>query len=521
MGTKKFSRIVAFSDLHGDVECLAHSLVEKKIFYEADDIVDRIQSLVEEQADANILEELVIPQEFPTLLLFLGDCLDRYRYGYHILQLIQQIQWKKFQIHLEVLMGNHDLLNLMFFLNPYQLHHLHQGSGFSPSDVLYYISRMGLDQSLRGFIELHGHEIIQEQRKFYQQGFWEFSLPEYTARFQYSEDLSGLNEISSIKKENRWDYHRKLAQKLGLEMPKEHGSIRGGYNPWENSLFSNQIYYYLEKYAQKTGITNWWGLPKQHSENISKANLLEYSSSHEDLEILPIDWRILSLIWRKHYGEFFSQAKLFYLNQSTLFVHGGISPMAMTDSISFGSLYRHQKGEFKSLESTRGDLGLLVERKNRLFQQIIQDSLFNFTFRNMAGIEILDQIGYWRGSAEGFPFYAGPLWADFNFLSSELRREREVHRDGPLKKLYQNFAKETGIRRIICGHTRFLVEERSSPRYLISDEFQKIGLEYICIDNSCSQGYRDDAYEDLADVLNGIEIDANGKITDEGDTHLS
>jgi len=80
-----------------------------------------------------------------------------------------------------------------------------------------------------------------------------------------------------------------------------------------------------------------------------------------------------------------------------------------------------------------------------------------------------------------------------------------------LLEFYKKFCETYGIKRIICGHTPlFSFEDHPGPRMRkIKTLEEKTGLQYICIDNGCSRGYRRDK-----PVLNGIEIDKAGVITE-------
>ncbi len=75
-------------------------------------------------------------------------------------------------------------------------------------------------------------------------------------------------------------------------------------------------------------------------------------------------------------------------------------------------------------------------------------------------------------------------------------------------ELYTDFKKITKITKIICGHTQYVDAKESEIRYRKMKGIEETGLEYICIDNGCSEAYR----ERKGSVINGIEIDENGDI---------
>jgi len=179
--------------------------------------------------------------------------------------------------------------------------------------------------------------------------------------------------------------------------------------------------------------------------------------------------------------------------------------LAMMDPLAFGNRYDPRNDTFRPLH---GDLGLkdVVERSNRLMAQIVENALNDYSFRRMNGAEVLDQIGFWRGVARGFPTFGGPIWSDFNYLQQCLEKDERI------RLLYKRFKEATGIERVICAHTPFKFPNQPEIRFMMSGELQAIGLEYLCIDNACSIAYCDDECR-----LNGIEIDRDGKILDLGE----
>jgi len=501
----KFDRTLVFGDFHGDLDIMLSSIAKKGLI-RYDGEIKAVIKLISECVNnelAPTLEAMVIPQAQPVRMIFLGDYLDRYHLSYHIIQFLDKIRWENFGINPIFFMGNHDLINFHFLLNPFEISEIYQGSGHSKCDTLSYIDNMGLDKSLESFKALHSDEIVKKQIEFYETGRFEYQDDFYTLRYEYPYDLSPLAEYRHYTGDDYTNYYNQIVTKLGLdsslllenEILDSHHSL--------SFCLSNLF----GKLTSDKGPKNWWDISVKECRRAQpKIVKFNFFINKDKQEILPIDWRIISLVWRHHYGHFFRRTRFIHSEDNTLFVHGGISPLAMMDPLAFGNQYDPRNDTFRPLHS-QGGLSLkdVVERSNRLMAQIIENALNDYSFRRMNGAEVLDQIGFWRGLARGFPTFGGPIWSDFNYLQECLGKYER------LRLLYKHFKEATGIERVICGHTPFKFQDKPEIRFLMSGELQAIGLEYLCIDNACSITYSDDFR------LNGIEIDREGKILDIGE----
>jgi hypothetical protein len=511
----KFERIVVFGDLHGDLDITLASMSEKGLVRYDRDLDSAIKLITESvnESFAPTLEAMVIPQKTPVRVVFLGDFLDRYHFGYHIIQFLDKIRWENFGIYPIFFLGNHDLLNFHFFINPYEVSELYHGCGHSKDETVSYITSMGVDKSLESFKALHADEIINRQRQFYQTGVLDYQEDGYSVRYQYPCDLSSLAEVR-FTGEDYTSCYNQIVTKLGIAQEKllEDETIRlDGLGIVMPKLFGEFIATKKER-AQR----NWWSLaydPKARRDGygteISNFNLFIKKVDEDNSELLPVDWRIISLVWRHHYGHFFRRTRLLHHEGTTVFAHGGISPLAMVDPLVFGNLYDPRSDEFNSLEPQyKRDLSLekVVNRSNRLMAQILENALNDYSFRRMNGAEIVDQIGSWRGSTRSFPTFGGPIWSDFEYLRSCVKKDEK------LQQLYKKFKEATGIERIICGHTHFEFLDKPEIRFQGMSELKALGLEYLCVDNSCSRAYRGNE-----PVLNGIEIDQDGNILGQGE----
>jgi len=154
----EFERIVVFGDFHGDLDTMLASLSDKGLVrYDSsglEGIIEQIKAGLNESFVPS-LEALVIPAAQPIRVVFLGDFLDRYHFGYHMIQFLDKIRWENFGIYPIFLISNHDLLNFHFFINPFEMQELYQGCGHSRSDTLSYVNGMGIDKSLESFKALH------------------------------------------------------------------------------------------------------------------------------------------------------------------------------------------------------------------------------------------------------------------------------------------------------------------------------------------------------------------------------
>ncbi len=515
----KIDKTVVFSDFHGDVDIMAKSFAAKGLMNYDGNAANLIDSI---NAHANkkrvpLLEEWMIKQKKPVRLLFLGDCLDRYNYGYHILQFLSKIRWKRFNIHPVFLLGNHDLLNVMVLVNPYKIHRIYQGNGPSYSKTAEYLRSMGVDKSLESFVTLHGDELIKLQKKFFKDGRIEFPQGHYTITLTYDRDYSFFNKIRFAHPKKEWEYLNDLMDAMGLEDMKR--KTEYSYSRYDDSLGDDTLYL-LWEFHNKEGKKhrNWWQITPTDIDRkeadgslylgaMRHANVIRRKINPRRVEILPIDWRVMSLVWRKHYGDYFRKTKLVVHEDHTLYAHGGISPLSLMDSQVFGAFYFPFEGGFFEVDRWM-TFDMLVGRINRVATQVLTNALNDCGFDDMCGAEVIDQMGYWRGCHKGFPQFGGPLWCDFEFMKIKLDRWHEEDRQQMLG-LYKKFCDAYDIKRIICGHTPFHSYREVGPLLKMLKPFkEEIGLEYICIDNGCSRAYRSEN-----PVVNGIEIDNRGKIT--------
>ncbi len=515
----EFERIVVFGDFHGDLDTMLASLSDKGLVRydssELEGIIEQIKAGLNESFVPS-LEALVIPAAQPIRVVFLGDFLDRYHFGYHMIQFLDKIRWENFGIYPIFLISNHDLLNFHFFINPFEMQELYQGCGHSRSDTLSYVNGMGIDKSLESFKALHRDEIVNRQLRFYETGTLDYQEACYTLRYQYPCDLSALAQFRRC--DNYTAYYKKLVAELGLDLEKrlETETIK-----WPGEL-ARYLFNLLGEMTAEKELRNWWDISHLHNDwgehcnwKLFDVSLFINKVAEDNMEILPIDWRVISLVWRHHYGNFFRRLRLFHSEGATLFVHGGISPLAMVDPLAFGNIYdpRQETNTFKPLRSEfQYDFSLekLLNRSNRLVAQMLENALNDYSFRQMNGTEVVDQMGYWRGMAKGYPTFGGPIWSDFEYLQQNVAQHER------LRTLYRTFKEATGIERIICGHSYFQRSDKPELRFLMISELQEVGLDYLCVDNACSRGYRHEQ-----PVLNGIEIDREGKIPDIGEVCTS
>ena len=109
-----------------------------------------------------------------------------------------------------------------------------------------------------------------------------------------------------------------------------------------------------------------WETYGSYDRRISNFNLFIKKTDENNREILPIDWRVISLIWRHHYGNFFRRTRLLHSEGATIFVHGGISPLALVDPLVFGNIYEFRGDTFKltkRLKKALIDLGYMVKKE--------------------------------------------------------------------------------------------------------------------------------------------------------------
>jgi hypothetical protein len=514
-----YERTLVFSDFHGDLDIMAKSFAAKDLMtYDGnvEELINTIKKHVKSRYSLS-LEKLMIKQKKPVRLFFLGDCLDRYTYGCYIVQFFIKIRWERFNIYPIFLLGNHDLLNFLFMVNPFKIYKIHHGSGHSYSEVVEYIERMGIDKSIENFIDLHGDELINLQKKFYREGKIDFLQEHHSTTMKYNRNYSSLANVGVVNSQRERECLRRIQDALGLEI-----SVEDEENQYKRSwrerrrdiAYEIRILLHQVHDGIKNAGKNWWDIrpPDIHEKtrymsygDLEDLNIIKRNKSKHQVEILPVDWRVISMVWRKHYGIYFRKLKHLFLENSTIYVHGGISLLSMMDPMILGNLYSPLDSMFRKPDRFM-DLGIQVERSNRLVSQILKNALNDYSFEDMSGAEVIDLMGFWRGCCPGFPQFGGPLWADFEYLELCLKSEdTEVK----LLEFYKKFCETYGIKRIICGHTPFFsFGDHPGPRMKkIKTLEEKIGLQYICIDNGCSRAYRRDK-----PVVNGIEIDTAGGV---------
>ncbi|CAM2008000.1 metallophosphoesterase [Acanthopleuribacter pedis] len=505
-----YRRTVVLGDLHGDLDVMLRSLAAKNIL-RFDGSLGSVLTLIRQNMDAAWVPEfeaMVVPQTPRIQLILLGDLLDRYHHGYHLIQFLKHIRWRRFGIDFVCLMGNHDLHNLQFFTNPFAVFQMYKESEHLQMDVMDFIGRMGLIQSMVSFLDLHREELVTLQQQFYREGRLAFPLGTGSeAHFSYGCDLSVLARETYESWEDVWNTLGEVAAARGFSF-EERGS-------WQQTLadFSRQLSHSL------FGVDGWnvWDLLPPWLETCGNQDgydprlrfanaVVACDDGLQPRRFMLLDWRIIAMVWRQHYGDFFRGLSVMYLEGNTLFVHGGLSPQTLLDQFGFGVLHNLVAQQFHSSEDPRR-FGLVraVARLNRLSRQVIDNALGDVTFRSNSGSELIDGIGSRRGGRAGFTQFGGPFWADFDFVN------QMTHQNDQIRGLYRAFVQAVGLRRVICGHTRFEEPGKPELRYLRLKVMRGIGLDYICVDNSCSRGYR------LESVLNGIEIDELGEITDPGE----
>ncbi len=520
-------RRIVFGDIHGDLDTLARSLADRRLIRYREDLEQLVGPL---RADLHKpfspdLEALIIPQRRPTQLVLIGDLLDRFPYGYHILQFLSKVRWDRFNIHLVPLLGNHDLMNFMFFTNPFEVHQLMSEAGRPKEEIMQYIGSMGLADSLHSFYDLHHEELQTLQKQFYADGHITFRDGPLERTLRYPVDLAKLIDAPALRlapTRRRWQpevdpvfraedlaaYASNLVEWLGADgLPEDAPSL-----PTTLNALVQLVFDLLGARMRAHGERNWWRVFLReadrwfgYSPEINGFNAFVTESPDGTYQLLPIDWRLVAIVWRQHYGAFFRRTRILYLDGTTLYAHGGLSPLALLDPLFFGALYSPSADGFRDLKSlSQVNLASFVDRTNRLAAQVMENALNDYSFARMTGAELLDQMGSWRGSSEGLPEFGGPLWADFEFLKAHVEDPNYPR----IRDMYRGFAAATGIERVVCGHTVFISWDDPERRFQKIEALEPLGIEYICVDNGCSRAYR--WHEP---VPTGIEFDANGSIT--------
>ncbi len=524
-GATTGARLIVFGDIHGDLDTLARSLAERGLVrYDGDleSLVVPIRKRLSESFSPE-LEALVVEQPVRTRLVLIGDLVDRFPYGYHVLQFLSKVRWERFDIELIRILGNHDLMNFMFFANPFEVHQLMSEAGRPKEEIMQYIGSMGLADSLHSFYDLHHEELLALQEQFYREGEISFREGSLTRSWTYPVDLEWLGDtphlrLAPARRQGRPEidpvfraddlaaYATGLLDRCGRDLFDEPPTLPTTLNALVQFVFD-----LLGELMERAGERNWWRVFLRdsghwfgYSPEINGFNAFVTEFPEGTYQLVPIDWRLVSLVWRKHYGPAFRQTRVLHVQGDTLFLHGGLSPLAMLDPLFFGALYSPTSDTFRDISAlSQVSLDAFVDRTNRLAGQVMENALNDYSFARMAGVELLDQMGSWRGSSEGLPEFGGPLWSDFEFLKAHLEAAHQVR----LKQLYEEFARATGLKRVVCGHTVFISWTDPGLRYQKIDAMEPLGLEYICVDNGCSRAYR--WHEP---VPTGIEFDEAGNI---------
>ncbi|MDM8538153.1 metallophosphoesterase, partial [Desulfobacterales bacterium HSG17] len=456
------AKTLIFSDFHGDLDIMAKSFTDKGLMNYNGDLESLIHTIKNFSADNESFcpESLIVNQKEPVRLIILGDCLDRYDYGYHIIRFLSHIAWKNFNIHPVFLLGNHDLLNFMFMTNPFKVYELHNGTGREVYEVTDFINMMGIDKSIKGFFDLHGDEIFDLQKMFYQNSSLEFNFDHYSVSLKYDRDYSFFNRIRTSRKQERWKYINRLVDELNLDSKFKINEDEDEDEDYSREDTVSKASWLFNIYFKKQVNKNWWTIEPDNARKhgtggygreIISFNAWQRTIDEDSVETLPLDWRVISMVWRKYYGDWFNSLKYLFHEKNTLYVHGGLSPMSMMDPMVLGAMYDHGKDSFKPriFKNNKVDLDILIGRCNRMVSQVLKNNLNDFSFQSMAGAEIFDQMGFWRGMSDGFTTFGGPLWCDFEFIHKSFE---DIER---LPELYKNFCNMTCIKRIVCGHTHF------------------------------------------------------------------
>ena len=196
-----YRRTVVVTDLHGDLDILLRSLAAKSVLRYRGDIGAILEAIENAPGNDHIpeLEATVIHQCDPLLLVFLGDMVDRWTQGYQLLRFLSAIRWERFFIEPVFIIGNHDMQNFQFFVNPFKAYSIHLESGHDIGDIVHYISEIGMTASMESFAEAHGEEIRRIQEDFYRTGVLDWDLG--YATLDYMDHVAGkeayfLNRMS-------------------------------------------------------------------------------------------------------------------------------------------------------------------------------------------------------------------------------------------------------------------------------------------------------------------------------------
>ncbi len=347
---KEFNKTLVFTDLHGDLNIMAKSFANFGIMkYNAEEFDDLETGIKKSATEENseYINSLIIKQNEPVRLMLLGDYVDRNNYGYHIIEFLKAIEWENYNIHPIFLMGNHDLLNLFFFTNPYKFHVLYKHTGANMKQITEFLESIQLIKSYNSFIELHKEEIIKLQTQFFENQEIELPLSNYSIKLKYNRDYTNISKLI-CPLNNKKAFFEEFSKITGIN-PENDDSYYGYSESRFFSSLESKIFNYTSKYEGR----NYFLLATPSNEcrayygNIGRANFFKHQIDENTFEVQFVDWRIISYVWRKHYGDFFRNIKYWYLENSILYTHGGLSPQAMVDSFTFAPIYDVAKGKIK------------------------------------------------------------------------------------------------------------------------------------------------------------------------------
>ncbi len=515
---EKFIRTLVFTDFHGDLQAMAKSFAGLGLINYTNSDYQRLKDNIADYAIDNsnpVLDNWLVPQPVPTRLVVLGDYSDRNLESCHLISFLKGVKWQDHQIFPVFLMGNHDLLNLIFFTNPFKFYELYRYAGIDTGKILEFLDSMQVYKSYDSLIALHDKEILQLQNQFIKKQKLELDFGSYSILLKTSHNYLKYHKLVYDKRDIS-TFNDDFQKLFGLDSDKYRNSY-----PESIDTIRSRYCYHLGELHQQLDADNFYTLsvPKSVSEGhmahyreMYGRNIFTTEIKKDKWEMIPVDWRIISYVWRKHYGQFYKNLNYLFLENNVLFVHGGLTPQAMVDSLTFAPLFDLTKFEFKK-ELRWGKkeviIDSLVKRTNRLVMQVITQALADYSFDTLTGAEIIDVIGYSRAYAWGTPDFGGILWSDFRKMKREFSDDKwkSANRE-QMVKYYTGFHELTNISKIICGHTQYVNSAESNVRFRIIPGMEATGIQYICIDNGCSYAYRDNGA-----VANGVALDTDANLT--------
>lgn len=510
----EFTRTIVLTDFHGDLNALAKSLADYGLIHYNEDDFEKLKSGIEslvKTGDKEYVEKMIVKQQEPVRLFVLGDYVDRNNYSYHLIQFLQFIHRQINNIVCVFLMGNHDLLNFLVFTNPEHVYKFCKYTGQGMKNVTEFLDSMRVEKSVKNLIDLHRDELIELQTKFFRDKEIELPLSGYSIRFKYNHDYTNISRFSfDMDRDEQERFFKNFEKLTGVE-------FYDYYKYVPKSVVRDAAWnvgYYVNKHEDRNFI--FVQPPLKNNEHAyygdwSLSNFIVTQTGETTYDVQILDWRIISYVWRKHYGGFFKNLKYWFLENNIMYCHAGLTPRVMLDSFTLAPMYDVLSSKIvKEFRWNNQKVLLsLVKRTNKLLTQIISNALADFSFETLAGIEIMDVIGYSRGYGYGMPNFGGVLWSHFGRIEKSFKKDDYNDEREKMLELYTDFHRLTGINKIICGHTQYVdSDEELQVRYRKVKDIEETGLEYICIDNGCSDAYR----RQKGSIVNGIEIDKEGNI---------